>query len=149
MYLDLNLDQEFMIFDQRIHRRVGPAKIEMVRISECKTYRERLTREVHFKSGDHSLFLFRKQTEGSIHFPYTQISTQRAACETYLGMEASSELLKMKYIHMLDTIAKQNSHLDKLWDSLRAISDKTCPAATLLNPELIRKKNLTYRKLEF
>ena len=57
MYLDLNLDQEFMIFDQRIHRRVGPSKIEMVRISECKTYRERLTREVHFKTGDQFISL--------------------------------------------------------------------------------------------
>ena len=84
-----------MIFDPRIHRKVGPSKIELVRISECKSYRERLTREVHFKVGDHSYFYFKKQTEGSRHFPYTQISIQRAACETYLEMEASSEYLKV------------------------------------------------------
>ena len=36
MYLDLN--QNFMRFDERIHRKIGPSKIEMVRCSDCKTY---------------------------------------------------------------------------------------------------------------
>ena len=50
---------------------------------------------------------------------------QRSACETYLGMEASSEYLKMKYIHMLDTVVKQDSALVMLWDNIRTITDKT------------------------
>ena len=87
---------------------MGPAKKEMVRISECKKDREGLTREVHFKIGDSRFFFFRKQTESTTYFPYPHISTMREACETYLEMEASSKLHKMKYRHMLDTIAKQD-----------------------------------------
>ena len=57
-------------------------------------------------------------------------------------MEASSELLKMIYIQKLDTVAKQDSCLVKLWDNIRTISDKTYLAATKLNPELIREEFL-------
>ena len=48
-----------------------------------------------------------------MHFPYIQISIQRTACETCLGMEASSKYFKVKYLYLLDTVGKQESGLVK------------------------------------
>ena len=81
-YLDLSLNQNYMRFDERIHRKIGPSKIEIVRCSDCKTYRERIQREVLFKTGDQSLFQFKTDSDTNTCFPYINVSAMKAALET-------------------------------------------------------------------
>ena len=137
-YLDLSLNQNYMRFDERIHIKIGPSKIEIVRCSHCKTYREKIQREVLFKTGDQSLFQFNKELDTNTYFPCYNVSAMKAALETYLQMDPSAEKLIMKYLHMLDTVVQHDSGFAKLCSSIKTMEKKTCSLATQLSPELLR-----------
>ena len=63
-YYDNITDIAYMIFDPRIHRKVRPHKVELVSISDSKTYKNRLSKDISFMLGNHNYFVYRKQYEG-------------------------------------------------------------------------------------
>jgi len=139
-YMDLNLNQNYMKFDERIHRKVAPNKLEIVRCSDCTTYRERIQKEVIFKTGDQSLFQYKTEKDTISDYPYTCISTMKAALETNLQMEPSVEKHGLKYIHMMDTVIQHDSALAKLCANIKTMDKKTCSVASELNTEKLRKE---------
>ena len=82
--------------------------------------------------GNHKYFVFKKHTEGTRDYPYTQPPKQRAVLETYLPLETSSEFHNAKFISYLNTIAKHESSIVKLFANLKALDGKLCAIATEL-----------------